>query len=270
MKDITTRTIYGALFVAILIGSILLHPFAFLSVIGVAVLIGMYEFVRLFYREDSAGKHLVFYIAGFVTYLIIAFAGLKVIPFGAIVYLVLIPFVLMAFELFRREGASWQHLTVYFGGLVYLAVPFGMMNALFYINKAETAYPGVLIALFVLVWANDVFAYLSGTFFGKHKLFPSVSPKKSWEGSIGGLVFTALFAVLIYSVSKELNLRDWLLLALLVSVLSTIGDLSESLLKRNCGVKDSGRLIPGHGGILDRFDAVLFVTPFVYFYFTVV
>lgn len=149
-------------------------------------------------------------------------------------------------------------------------VPFGLMNALFYIGNSEVAYPGILIAIFVLVWANDVFAYLSGTYLGKHKLFPSVSPKKTWEGTLGGLLFTLLFAALVFYITKELNLRDWLLLAIMVSVLSTIGDLAESLLKRNSGVKDSGTLIPGHGGILDRFDAALFVTPFVFLYFTVI
>ncbi len=267
MKEIVTRTLYGAVFVAVIFGSILVHPILFLSVMGVAVIIAMHEFLRLFFPDEKIGKHLAFYFLGTITYLVIALSGLQVIHTNVVQYLLVVPFLLIALELFRSEGASWHHLTAYFGGILYIVLPFGMMNALFFAGNATESSPVLLLSMFVLVWANDVFAYLTGTYFGKHKLFEKVSPKKTWEGSIGGFLFTLLFAWFVFSITGKLNLQMWLILSALIVVTGTLGDLAESLLKRNAGVKDSGRLIPGHGGILDRFDATLFATPFVVLYF---
>jgi phosphatidate cytidylyltransferase len=115
-----------------------------------------------------------------------------------------------------------------------------------------------------LVWINDIFAYLSGTFFGRHKLFERVSPKKTWEGALGGLVFAMAAAWGFSQLSDLFTLPVWLLYAALLVVTATFGDLVESMLKRNMGVKDSGTIFPGHGGVLDRFDAVLFAAPFAF------
>lgn len=128
------------------------------------------------------------------------------------------------------------------------------------------AFPWFLLALFILVWMNDVFAYIVGTTLGKHKLSQKLSPKKSWEGSIGGVIFTVLAAWIFSMIVPELTLIQWLAFGLIVSLTANFGDLAESMLKRSAGVKDSGKLFPGHGGVLDRFDAVLFATPFVFFF----
>ena len=128
------------------------------------------------------------------------------------------------------------------------------------------ARPGLIVLIFCLLWANDVFAYLTGKLLGKHKLFPRISPGKTIEGSIGGLVFTVI-AVAVFA-----HYADWLPLsaatgmAAIAVVFGTLGDLCESMLKRQAGVKDSGKLIPGHGGILDRFDSVMFSVPFIFVY----
>ena len=123
--------------------------------------------------------------------------------------------------------------------------------------------PKMLLLVFILLWANDTFAYLTGRLLGKHKLFVRISPGKTIEGSIGGLVFTLAGIIVFSHYADWLSLKAAIGMGLIAVVFGTLGDLCESMLKRQAGVKDSGRLIPGHGGILDRFDSVLFALPFV-------
>lgn len=123
-----------------------------------------------------------------------------------------------------------------------------------------------MISILVLIWVNDSFAFLVGKNFGKKKLFVSVSPKKTQEGFLGGFIFTLVAANIISTINKEYALVNWLIIASIVSVIGTIGDLIESKLKRQANIKDSGNIMPGHGGILDRLDSLLFAAPFVYLY----
>jgi phosphatidate cytidylyltransferase len=120
--------------------------------------------------------------------------------------------------------------------------------------------------LFVLIWSYDTFAYLTGRRFGRHKLMERISPNKTWEGLAGGLFFTFLAAGVLYLITNALKLTGWLALSMLVSVAATFGDLCESAIKRSVGVEASGKLIPGHGGILDRFDSAIFIFPFAYLF----
>jgi len=124
--------------------------------------------------------------------------------------------------------------------------------------------PNVLLGCFILIWVNDSFAYLIGKNFGKQKLFPSVSPKKTVEGFLGGLFFSCISSAVIAKHSYTFNFTNWLILAIVISVFGTIGDLIESKFKRQAGVKDSGIIMPGHGGLLDRLDSILFAAPFIY------
>ena len=121
--------------------------------------------------------------------------------------------------------------------------------------------PEIIFFPFLLVWVNDTFAYLSGSLFGKHKLFPRISPKKSWEGSIGGGVFSIASSFVFAHYFSFLSVWEWAGLALVVVIFGTWGDLTESLMKRQLGIKDSGHILPGHGGMLDRFDSALLAIP---------
>jgi phosphatidate cytidylyltransferase len=130
--------------------------------------------------------------------------------------------------------------------------------------------PKILISIFVLIWTNDTFAYLVGKKWGKNKLFPSVSPKKTIEGFMGGVIFTCIASVFLskfYIESKVLYI--WLVIAVIVSIFSTLGDLIQSKFKRVAGVKDSGNIMPGHGGILDRLDSIIFVVPFINLFYLI-
>ena len=146
--------------------------------------------------------------------------------------------------------------------VVYLALPFGFALGLpkFSTLEPEKTFTLEVFMLFVLIWSSDTFAYLTGKFFGKHKMAPKISPKKTWEGFAGGVVLTLLLGFFVEQYFPELK-GNWMIVGLLVSIFAPLGDLVESLLKRSFGVKDSGKVFPGHGGVLDRFDSVLFAIP---------
>lgn len=138
----------------------------------------------------------------------------------------------------------------------------------FYVNNGFTNNYSfqIILGFFILLWVNDTGAYLAGRFFGKHKLFERISPNKTWEGSIGGTLVTVAGAYILSIFFTNLNLTNWVVLSILVAVFGGLGDLAESMLKRSLGVKDSGKLLPGHGGVLDRIDGLLLSVPFVYSY----
>ena len=161
----------------------------------------------------------------------------------------------------------FQNITLNIFGLIYIVSPMSLLHHILIYN--EHWFPGMInpiIGMVLLIWTNDTFAYLTGAQFGKHKLLPEVSPKKSWEGFIGGAVMTLVVAWLLSMWLTTLTLRDWIALALIASIIGTIGDLFESMIKRNLGIKDTGNIMPGHGGFLDRFDAFIFCIPFLFAY----
>ena len=264
MKELIIRTLTGALFAVVIIGSILWSPWAVFFVLGVFVAIGLYEFQRLILGGEKVS--LLYYFLGISIYALIGLMGMEVIDFSNFLLVFISFFIVIAAELFRFPKPSWKHIAASFAAFIYIAVPMGLMNSFFFLGNGGMSFPWILLSLFILVWANDVFAYLIGSAIGKHKLFERLSPKKTWEGSVGGFVFTLVFAWLFSLVASNYSLSQWLVLGMIISITANLGDLAESLLKRNAGVKDSGTIFPGHGGVLDRFDAVLFATPFVYFY----
>lgn len=212
----------------------------------------------------------------------------------ALVYL----FVITYFLAHGAEFSSWRFLAPYFFylgyivvrslysdrheslttlareifGQLYIGLPLVAAN-LSYGAWREGAVPALLLITFVCIWANDTGAFVFGSSFGKRKLFPSVSPKKSWEGFFGGLIVSVIVAVVLGSTAFDKHATDlvWLgVLGAIISIASTWGDLFESLLKRTAGVKDSGNVLPGHGGILDRIDSFLFALPMVLFFYELI
>ena len=235
-------------------------------VFGGFTFIGLKEYFKL---TKITGKMLqnIYLLIGLLLYFLIGLIGLARIDITFSLLILLLFPIIIAFELFSRKhdwGRTGSVLTGYF----YVVIPFGLMNSFFLLNHDGVYSVYLLLSFFVIVWCNDIFAYLSGSFIGKHKLFERVSPKKTWEGFAGGLLFALLAAYILSFIFKQLQLSfiEWMFFAVIVVIAATIGDLSESMLKRNAGVKDSGNLMPGHGGVLDRFDAILFATPFVFIY----
>jgi phosphatidate cytidylyltransferase len=266
LKEFFTRTLTGAALAVVILGAIIWSPWAFFTLMAVVALIGLFEFNKLFQPSGYGSGSLIYYLVGISVYVLTALSGMSVIDASNVLLIILSVFVLIAAELFRVREHSWRHAAGSVMGVIYVAVPFGMMNAFFLMKSGDVAFPWIMLALFILVWVNDVFAYLIGSTMGKHKLSEKLSPKKTWEGAIGGIIFTIFAAWIFSKITIELNLMEWLVLGLIISISANLGDLAESMLKRSAGVKDSGKILPGHGGILDRFDAVLFATPFVFFY----
>ncbi len=150
--------------------------------------------------------------------------------------------------------------------VIYLAIPFGLALGLPKISAMQNIFTLEVFFLFILIWASDTFAYLTGRFFGKHKMAPKISPKKTWEGFAGGVILTLALSFFIEKYFPEMR-GNWMVVGFLVAVFAPVGDLMESKLKRSFGVKDSGKLIPGHGGVLDRLDSFIICVPVVYLYF---
>lgn len=266
MKEIQIRTITGIIFLVAVIGSILLHPLVFLFLFSFFTIVGLREFLLLQKVEFKKASAILFYLPAIVVYFLIAFIGLGYIDIAYLVLGLPLIFLLIIFELYNPAKSDWHRIGSQFSAIIFVVVPFALMNTLFYSPTTNGFQTGILIGLFCIIWTNDIFAYLIGSKIGKNRLFEKHSPKKSWEGSVGGFIFAILAAFVLSLFYTQISTLNWIVLGVIISITGTYGDLAESLLKRNAGVKDSGTLFPGHGGVLDRFDAVLFATPFVFVY----
>jgi len=268
MNNLITRTIYGFIFAVVVIGSILTSVYIFALLMLAVSVIGTFEMNRLLGNNPKNQSDLLqSWLVSLSAYVIIALHAMDLI---ASTYLLLLIFPLFSpflFSLFSVNHTFSNLAPKQFASIVLVAVPSGL--TLYFYNKqivGETAGSLLLLSVIGMVWVNDIFAYLVGSRFGKTRLFERISPKKSWEGSIGGFVFTLCGAALYADLSGLLVMNQALAIATIVVVFGSLGDLIESMLKRQAGVKDSGNLIPGHGGILDRFDATFFAVPFVFVY----
>ena len=265
MSELAKRTVFGSLFVIVVIGSILLNYWAFFAVMLVTVIIGSQEVGKLMLKEEKSS------LMPWIMILPTLFYALSVI-FFPIDFIIGILFLLipLLIALFSKKYSFEKVAVCFWTAMLFVALPCKMMMDIY---RTPAIYVGgkyLLIMLFCLIWINDVFAYLTGMAIGKHKLFERISPKKTIEGSMGGLVMTMLTAFLVNHYWLNL-MSEWKMMgmAAIVVVFGSLGDLCESMMKRQAGVKDSGNVIPGHGGILDRFDATFLAVPFVYCYLTI-
>lgn len=172
-------------------------------------------------------------------------------------------FLLLVFELFGNSSTPFSNVGIYVLGFFYIVVPLILLLIIAHTYSGDYR-PHRVFGLLWLVWTNDTFAYLIGSRIGRRKLFPRISPNKTWEGTIGGALCAVGMAYLLSQYFHDYSSPEWLAFGVLVGIFGTLGDLVESMLKRSVGVKDSGKLLPGHGGLLDRFDAFLFVLPFAW------
>lgn len=263
MNNILLRAITGSVFVALLVSSIVINPFLTFGVFSVFLLLGLVEFFKLF--KDSKVVQINWYTPTLIFFLTFILLFLSV-PLDWNIHLViacLVPsfLVLILTELWRKKENPMVNIGVQLFGFFYLVIPFLLLIIL---RFQEVYAVTLLIGMFVLIWSNDTFAYLSGRFFGKTKLFERISPKKTWEGSIGGAIMTILVGIIIGLNDVHRGLPFWVIASIIIIPCAIYGDLLESLFKRSLNIKDSGTILPGHGGILDRFDAALFTIPFFY------
>lgn len=276
MSNFWARTITGLSMVFILLAALWFSGWVFMVIFLIITILGLWEFYGLLSNAGYHPQKLYGTIAGtvlFVTTALTTFipqTGVDRSWFAIIPFVIPIPLFFISFiiEIYRKKPDPIVNVAMTTLGFYYIALPFSL---LLFFSKPDVLHflglPVILVGYFAFTWIYDTVAYLYGKQFGKHKFFERISPKKTWEGTIAGAIFTLLSAVVLYYFIPDLPMADWLLLALIVLFFGTHGDLVESLLKRSLNIKDSGTILPGHGGILDRFDTMLISAPFVFLYF---
>ena len=247
-----------------MVGSVLIHPVFFMAVFLFILITGMTEFYRLAPKPEIKPMRIPGIAAGVILFLALfleRFAGtgetiLLLIPAAGLILLVI--------PLYRPNAEPLMSASFTFLGIIYVAVPVSLFNLLVYNPYHESFNYQVVLFMFVILWLNDTGAYITGMLIGKHKMFPRISPKKSWEGVAGGLFLALITTWLARPLFPDIPVMHLWILCPVIVVTGTLGDLVESAWKRAAGVKDSGNIMPGHGGILDRFDSLILAAPAVY------
>ncbi len=266
-SNFAQRAITGTLFVGAVTGLTLWGEWSFFVLIFAINFLCLLEFYELILPDKSWIEKYLGIITGSLTYLMFALifsADLSIAWYYHLIPIFLLMFIIKLFENSHNEFTTLAFQVL---GLLYITLPFVMLTKMGFINSYEYS-AGLPLGFFLLLWTSDTGAYLAGRSFGKHKLFERVSPKKTWEGSIGGLVLVSIVAYILsqFELFDAVETIDWLIIGGLIVVFGTFGDLFESLLKRNLNIKDSGTILPGHGGVLDRFDGLFLAVPAVFFY----
>ena len=269
------RAITGIIFIAVLIGCILGGGIPFTILFALISALTIHEFGTIVNRTGKVQMNKrITVLSGVFLFLCFSYTGVVPGTYEIFIpYLFLIMYLLIS-ELYMKRKDPINNWAYGMMSQLYIALPFALLNVLAYhTTEAEgiSQYNPILpLSIFIFNWVNDTGAYCTGMLFGKHRLFERISPKKSWEGSIGGAAFSIVAAIVLAHFFYFLTVAQWIGLGLTVVIFGTWGDLTESLLKRTLGIKDSGNILPGHGGMLDRFDSTLMAVPAAVVYLYVI
>ena len=277
LNNFFTRTLTGAGLVLVMMGSILLHPVLF-ALLGLLLAAGIFlELRKITTRnssESTAGLGIALLVPAYILAFLVAF---NLVNRSVLNLLILIIPIIAVAELYTNKANTFSRLALTSTHLFIALLPYTLMmfasagnDATGSILAHKLGYynPWIIAGFFILLWVNDTGAYLAGSSLGRHKLFERISPKKTWEGFFGGLMLGVAAAIVLSKYLSFMDLADWIIISILVSVGGTFGDLFASMLKRESGIKDSGNILPGHGGFLDRFDGVIIAFPLVFLYIT--
>ena len=278
LKNFIVRTLSGAVMLAVVLGAILASEWSFIALMAVITLGGIWEFYNFAQKAGYQPMKLLGLFGGMMIFaiaisLFVLFAtkdstndSLFAIIFGmAIITMLLLVPLMFICELYRKSPTPIANIGSTLMGMLYVALPLSLLILIPALLGNGVWNPWIVIFYIFIIWANDVFAYLFGITLGRHRLFERISPKKSWEGFFGGLL-GAMAMGYVASLVLEADTMTWIGLALVAAIAGVFGDLVESLFKRSVNLKDSGNFIPGHGGWLDRFDALIFSAPFAFVY----
>lgn len=267
MSNLLKRSIYGSVYVIVMLGGTLFHPIAFALIFATILSFSLFEFYRLVEIGGYQPSKWVSTVSGVLFFLVCFGIAMDVIPKPYGFIFVPITLFLLIFEIFSSKENTIGNSGLNLLGFIYLSAPFGLLNFIVLTpidGHDSTFYPWILAGVFFILWINDSGAYIIGSAFGKHKMCPNISPKKSWEGLIGGAVFGIIMGIINAVLFQALSMTNWIVIAVLTVIFGTLGDLFQSKIKREIGVKDSGNILPGHGGFLDRLDSLLFVIPAIF------
>jgi phosphatidate cytidylyltransferase len=269
MKGLVRRGLTALIFVLIILGGLYGGRYSFVILFAVVTGLCLWEFFSITLHNNAKQdrvRKIIGLIFGLTPFLLASMLKLDMMDspekFILLSSILCFPFLFLSFvfELFAKSEKPFTNVAFIILGMVYIGIPFALLDFIAFDGKVF--YTNTVLGLLILTWSNDTAAYVVGSQIGKTKLFPSISPKKTWEGSIGGVVITILIAILVSFFFEECTMVQWIVLAIIVVIFGSIGDLVESMLKRSYSIKDSGTLLPGHGGFLDRFDAFIFLIPF--------
>jgi len=267
VNNLATRSLTAVFFVIVMVGSAILGQTVFAFLLFFLTLLSLNEFIEIITNEKNQPARWPVIVAGGIVYSTFAANAIGLLSQEWILVVIPVVFLLFIIELWRNKVNPFTNIAIGLLGILYIAFPFGLVLYFFNPNTSSgVLHYGVVLGFFLILWLNDTGAYFVGSLIGRNKLFERISPGKTWEGSAGGTVFALLTAWGLSFVFPQLSFIQWVLLALIVVITGTLGDLVESMLKRSLGIKDSGTLLPGHGGMLDRFDAVFISAPFVFVY----
>lgn len=271
--ELLKRSITGILYVAAIVASIILGGKWMFWLFAACTVLVTIEFVSLINRHKECNASwfcaatLSFFLYSGITAFITGLApAYTVNPIKLLLPFIVYFILTIIWELYQQNEHHILNLSIAIFPAIYIALPFSLLNGLGHIMADSQSTWLLPLAFFIFIWTNDVGAYCVGCTIGKHRLFERISPKKSWEGSVGGAIFTIIAAIVIWKIYPIFNVWVWIGMAIITVVFGTFGDLAESLIKRELGVKDSGKILPGHGGFLDRFDSTLLAAPIVYAY----
>jgi phosphatidate cytidylyltransferase len=282
MSNLLQRIITGVLGAAFMLTAIWFSFYSFAAVFFLITVLSSYEFHQLLTKTGIPNNAPAGITGSIIVYTLFV---LHALHFNMSAILVAVPCLLfmvyMLIELFSTNEQPLTRIAYTIFGIMYVSIPFGLLTLIpwsysstgcvrWEIATSLVYQFEIVFAILFLIWANDIGAYFAGKSFGKHKLFERISPKKTWEGSIGGLATAMIFTYLLYYFYGIYTIPVWMGLCIIVVISGSLGDLVESMIKRTLQVKDSGTLLPGHGGFLDRFDALIFAIPFVYLYLTII
>jgi phosphatidate cytidylyltransferase len=269
VNNLATRSITGAGFVVVMLGSALLGQMVFSFLFLLVTAFGLWEFYGLVAKANGNINRFLAVILGLVLYITLALNASGYIELKMLLINIPLLFLLFITELWRKDARPFLNIALELTGIIYIALPLGL--SIYFFDPAVHSGTGpyeLMVGYLIILWLNDTGAYFIGSLLGKHRLFERISPKKSWEGAAGGALFGLLTAYAASQFFTGYMLWQWIVIGLLTIIFGTLGDLVESLLKRSLNIKDSGTILPGHGGILDRFDAVFVSVPFVFVFLT--
>ncbi|MFN7014575.1 MAG: phosphatidate cytidylyltransferase [Bacteroidia bacterium] len=263
MTTTVTRALSGAVYVLLLVGATLYSQYSFLLLFGILLLFSVVEFCKLI-----SLKPIIPLVIATVGYIL--FNLNNTIKTNEILLLIaaLLVSIRSLLFLFEKKDRFLDKQAKYVFLIGYLIIPIIIFTKIPFINNQYI--PEIIISILIIIWCNDTFAYLVGITMGKNKLFERISPKKTIEGFVGGVIFAVVAGILLAQFYLHQDLIKWIIIAMIVSAFGTLGDLIESKFKRIAGVKDSGNIMPGHGGFLDRLDSIIFVAPFVYLFYQII
>lgn len=284
MKKVLTRSLSGAVYVIIIVASIYAGRWTGNDTLGEIIfgtlflllgIMGTYEVIKNLAIKGIQCNKPAAYTIGIISYLIYflweqpSISAGQLWSFGLLTVVPAVMLCVFLLQLWRKDENPFANIGYTLLPTIWVMIPLSLINTI------HDTSDGFTMMIFILIWVNDTFAYLTGMLLGRHKMWVRHSPNKTWEGTVGGALFciaTAIFVgpLLLGVQSQMLYTFDWIVIGLICSVIGTLGDLVESMFKRFCGVKDSGNIMPGHGGILDRFDSILLAVPFILAYLTVV